>query len=103
MTEEDVENEIEQPDVSVIVIFCKKIRTIQIPNNPDFGYSGFFESCRARYELSVRTLDAKLSFGGKIFRQYSPEENWRPDFLMYKPYRSFSPFIKLVPFPLWNK
>ena len=28
--------------------------------------SGFFESCRARYGLSIRTFDAKMIFAGKI-------------------------------------
>ena len=28
--------------------------------------SGFFESCRARYGLSIRTYDAKMIFAGKI-------------------------------------
>ena len=42
--------------------------------------SGFFESCRARYELSIRTYDAEMNFGGKKFGPALPEENWRTDF-----------------------
>ena len=42
--------------------------------------SGFFESCRARYGLSICTYEAKMSFGGKILDQHLPEENWRAYF-----------------------
>ena len=37
---------------------------IRIPD-PEIQKSGFFESCRARYELSIRTYDAEMNFGGK--------------------------------------
>ena len=42
--------------------------------------SGFIESCRARYGLSICTYEAKMSFGGKILDQHLPEENWRAYF-----------------------
>ena len=37
--------------------------------------SGFFESCRARYGLSIRTYEAKMSFSGKILDRHLLEEN----------------------------
>ena len=58
----------------------QKIR-IRIPD-PDNPESGFFKSCRARYELSIRTLDAKLSFGGNWVQ---PEEISGPKFYRISP------------------
>ena len=51
--------------------------------------SGFFESCRARYRLSIRTYDAKSG-------PAQPEENWRANFEMEEVYRcSFRSGIRL--------
>ena len=52
---------------------------IRIPD-PEIRKSGFFKSCRARYGLSIRTYEAKMSFGGKILDRHLPEENWRAYF-----------------------
>ena len=32
--------------------------------------SGFFESCKARYGLSIRTYDTKMIFGGNILDRH---------------------------------
>ena len=59
--------------------FKKSGSGFRIPDNPE---SGFFKSCRARYEHSIRTLDAKLSFGGNWVQ---PEEISGPKFYRISP------------------
>ena len=58
---------------------CLDPESVKI-RNPEILKSGFFESCRARYELSIHTYDVEMNFGGKNLDQYIPEENWRTDF-----------------------
>ena len=43
--------------------------------DPEIRKSGFFKSCRARYGLSIRTYEAKMSFSGKILDRHLLEEN----------------------------
>ena len=61
------------PEPYGFVLISRKIR-IPYPDNPE---SGFFKSYRARYGLSIHTLDAKLSFGGNWVQ---PEEISGPKF-----------------------